>query len=130
MGSIDNISTLDSSIDEQKFYPPRHQDQVYVPQNASVLPPVELETPVLVAGGGPVGMYQSLMLARHHKQPCMLVEQYPTTTIYPKMEFTNGRSLEILRQIGIADQLIALGVPTNYSLDEIISTGLGPEVAS
>ena len=64
------------------------------------------------------------MLA-HHGQSCMLVEQYPTTTVYPKMEFTNGRSMEMLRQMGIADQLRKLGVPEEYNLDEIITTGLG-----
>ena len=41
------------------------------------------------------------------------------------MEFTNGRSMEILHRIGLADRLRKIGVPETYSLDELIVTGLG-----
>ena len=126
MGSIpETPSFLDASIDERQYYPARHQDQPYV-RRTDGEPPIQRSTPILIIGGGPVGMYEALMLS-HHGQPCMLAEQYPTTTIYPKMEFTNGRSMEMLRQMGIADQLRGLGVPEEYDLDEVITTGLGKE---
>ena len=43
------------------------------------------------------------------------------------MEFTNGRSMEILHRIGLADRLRAIGVPETHNLDELIVTGLGKE---
>ena len=70
------------SIDERQFHHARQQDQPYVPNHDHGLPKIEHETPVLVVGGGPVGMYLSIMLGH---QNCILVEQYPDTTIYPKM---------------------------------------------
>ena len=126
MGSIsEKPSFQEAPIDERQFYPARQQDQPYVPRSNGQ-PPLELSTPILVIGGGPVGLYLSIMLARHYRQQCMVVEQYTSTTVYPKMEFTNGRSMEFLRQIGLADDLRAIGVPEEYDLDEIFPTSLGP----
>jgi 2-polyprenyl-6-methoxyphenol hydroxylase-like FAD-dependent oxidoreductase len=87
----------------------------------------EISTPILVVGGGPVGMLLAYTLSRRHDQPCTLVEASTSTTIYPKMEFTNGRSMEIYRQLGLARQLRDLGVPEHYPLNEIFTTGLGDE---
>lgn len=40
------------------------------------------------------------------------------------MEFTNGRSMEIYAQLGLASQLREIAVPEKYSFNEIITTGL------
>ncbi|KAK5055272.1 hypothetical protein LTR84_013022 [Exophiala bonariae] len=88
---------------------------------------IEVETPVLIVGGGPVGMLLAYALSAYHGQPCVLVEQSPTTTTYPKMELTQGRAMEIYRWLGLADELRALGVPESEHLDEVISTGLGED---
>lgn len=61
-------------------------------------------TPVLIAGAGPVGLVAAYTLA-HHGIPCMLVERNASTTRWPKMDITNVRSMEILRKLGLADQL-------------------------
>ncbi|KEF56589.1 uncharacterized protein A1O9_06778 [Exophiala aquamarina CBS 119918] len=45
--------------------------------------------------------------------------------MYPKMELTQGRAMEIYRALGLADELRGLGVPESERLDEIITTGLG-----
>lgn len=86
---------------------------------------VEIQTPLLIVGGGPVGMLLAYTLSEYHGQPCTLVEQSPTTTTYPKMELTQGRAMEIYRFLGLADELRSLGVPESENLDEIITTGLG-----
>jgi 2-polyprenyl-6-methoxyphenol hydroxylase-like FAD-dependent oxidoreductase len=86
---------------------------------------IEVHTPVLIVGGGPVGMLLAYTLSEYHGQPCILVEQSPTTTTYPKMELTQGRAMEIYRFLGLADELRSLGVPESENLDEIITTGLG-----
>lgn len=87
----------------------------------------ELQTPVLVVGGGPVGMLLAYCLSNYHQISCVLAEQSSTTTKYPKMEYTNVRSMEIYRRLGIADQLRAMGVDPELDLRELIATGLGED---
>ena len=70
-------------------------------------------TQVLIAGGGPVG----LMLARVLTQfgvKVMVVERNTTTTRYPKMDITNGRSMELFRRFGLADNLRKVAVPEHH----------------
>ena len=57
---------------------------------------------VLIAGGGPVGLTLARDLARRDIT-CMLVERNPSTTRHPKMDITNARSMELFRQLGLAD---------------------------
>lgn len=72
--------------------------------------------PVLIAGGGPVGMTLALELARRGVR-CMLVERNATTTSYPKMDITNARSMELFRRLGIVDALRAVAVPEDNNFD-------------
>jgi 2-polyprenyl-6-methoxyphenol hydroxylase-like FAD-dependent oxidoreductase len=73
-------------------------------------------TPVLIAGGGPVGMTLALALAKHGVSS-ILAERYETTTDHPKMDLTNGRSMELFRSLGIADKLREVGVPSGNCFD-------------
>ena len=72
--------------------------------------------PVLIAGGGPVGLTLALTLARHGV-PALLVERNPSTTTHPKMDITNGRSMELYRQLGIAQELRKVAVPEDHPFD-------------
>lgn len=81
-----------------------------------------IDTPVFIAGGGPVGMMLALELA-HHGVRSILVERNPTTTRSPKMDLTNGRSMELLRRLGVADRMRAVGVPSDHLLDIVWATG-------
>jgi len=45
-----------------------------------------------------------------HGIASILVERNPTTTLHPKMDLTNGRSMELFRRLGIADEIRAAGV--------------------
>lgn len=74
------------------------------------------DVPVLIAGGGPVGMTLALFLA-HYGVPSLLVERNPDTTRHPKMDLTNGRSMELFRKIGMTDDLRAAGVPGESAFD-------------
>ena len=74
------------------------------------------QVPVLIAGGGPVGMTLARDLARREVN-CMLVERNPTTTRHPKMDITNVRSMELFRRLGLADQLRAVAVPERHNFD-------------
>lgn len=51
----------------------------------------EIETSILVVGGGPVGMLLAYILSAYWGIECMLAEQASQTTKYPKMEYTNHR---------------------------------------
>jgi len=77
---------------------------------------IELETPVLIAGGGPVGMTLALHLA-HYGVRSTLVERNQTTTRHPKMDLTNGRSMELFKRLGLADRLRDAGVPRQNPFD-------------
>ncbi|MEO0410821.1 MAG: FAD-dependent monooxygenase [Pseudomonadota bacterium] len=79
------------------------------------------EAPVFIAGAGPVGMTLALELARHGIRS-ILVEQSGTTTRHPKMDLTNGRSMELYRRLGIADDLRAVGVASSEPLDIVWAT--------
>jgi 2-polyprenyl-6-methoxyphenol hydroxylase-like FAD-dependent oxidoreductase len=81
------------------------------------------ETPVLIAGAGPVGLVLAKELA-HHGIASTIVERNLDTTRWPKMDITNCRSMELLARLGLADPLRAIGVPSHYSFDVLFSTGL------
>lgn len=69
-----------------------------------------LQIPVLIAGGGPVGLNLSLELA-HQGIQSIVAERNLTTTRHPKMDLTNGRSMELYRRIGMVETLRKIGIP-------------------
>lgn len=79
--------------------------------------------PVLIAGGGPVGMTLALNLARYGVRS-MLVERNPATTRHPKMDLTNGRSMELFHRLGIDEQLRDAGVPRKNAFDILWVTNM------
>ncbi|MGV9310698.1 FAD-dependent monooxygenase [Streptomyces sp. NPDC003691] len=80
--------------------------------------------PVLVVGAGPVGMVAALELARHGVR-CVLVDRETGTTVHPKLDYVNSRSMELLGRLGIADDIRSAGVGPGHRADVIWSTGLG-----
>ncbi|AZI35504.1 putative phenol monooxygenase [Caenibius tardaugens NBRC 16725] len=80
------------------------------------------DTDVLIAGGGPVGMTLALELARHGVRS-IVAERNTSTTDHPKMDLTNGRSMELFRRLGIVDKLRAVGVAQSEPLDIVWATG-------
>ncbi|MBP1784107.1 2-polyprenyl-6-methoxyphenol hydroxylase-like FAD-dependent oxidoreductase [Micromonospora sp. HB375] len=82
--------------------------------------------PVLVVGAGPVGMVTALALARHGVA-CVLVDQGFETSVHPKLDYVNARSMEFFRQFGLADDVRAAGVAPEHRSDVIWSTGLAGE---
>src|SRR6478609_11096138 len=72
--------------------------------------------PVIIAGGGPVGMTLARDLARRRIQT-LLIERNPSTTRHPKMDITNARSMELFRRLGVVDALRAVAVPESSNFD-------------
>lgn len=69
--------------------------------------------PVLVVGAGPVGAVLALELARHGVAS-MLVDRSLTASAYPKMDYLNGRSMELLRRVGVSEEIRRRGVSPEH----------------
>jgi 2-polyprenyl-6-methoxyphenol hydroxylase-like FAD-dependent oxidoreductase len=69
----------------------------------------DIQTPVLIVGGGPVGMALGLLLDRFGIDH-VIVEREPTTTKHPKARGITGRTMEMLRLWGIEDRVRAGGL--------------------
>jgi 2-polyprenyl-6-methoxyphenol hydroxylase-like FAD-dependent oxidoreductase len=63
-------------------------------------------TRVLVIGGGPVGLSTALHLDAQGID-CVVVEKHPSTATHPKASYFNVRTMEVLRQLGVADDVYA-----------------------
>jgi 2-polyprenyl-6-methoxyphenol hydroxylase-like FAD-dependent oxidoreductase len=84
-------------------------------------------TPVLIVGGGPVGLALAGELG-WRSIDCMLVEQTDGVIDTPKMNEVNLRSMEFCRRWGIADQVRDCPFPWDYSMDVAFMTRLGVEL--
>ncbi|MFG2917086.1 FAD-dependent monooxygenase [Kitasatospora sp. NPDC048298] len=69
-------------------------------------------TPVLVVGGGPVGLTLSVLLSGHGV-PHLLVEAHPSTSRHPKARGVSARSMEIFRKCGLEEEVRAAGLPAS-----------------
>ncbi|ONK13425.1 FAD-dependent monooxygenase [Streptomyces sp. MP131-18] len=70
----------------------------------------DLDVPVLIAGGGAAGLTASLLLSRLGVTS-LLVTALPTTSALPKAHVLNQRTMEIMRDVGLADAVYAAGTP-------------------
>ena len=68
------------------------------------------EIPVLIVGGGPVGLTASILLS-HHGIESLLVERHPGTAVYPKARGINARTMEMYRQLGVEQGVRDAGLP-------------------
>lgn len=84
-----------------------------------------VDTEVLIAGGGPVGLALALELGLQGRS-CLLVESHPRTGLVPRAKTTNVRTRELLRRWGIAGHLAALSpFGTDYPSNVVFATRLG-----
>ena len=70
----------------------------------------DLRSPVLIVGGGGAGLTASMLLSKLGVES-LLVTALPTTSELPKAHVLNQRSMEILRELGIAEQVYERGTP-------------------
>ncbi|MBO0794601.1 MAG: FAD-dependent monooxygenase, partial [Ktedonobacteraceae bacterium] len=86
------------------------------------------EIPVVIIGGGPVGLFSSLLLARYGV-PSLLVERHQGTSLHPRARGINVRTMELLREAGLEDGVRAAGAalaPNRYNL--VVETLAGREI--
>ncbi|MGE5146602.1 MAG: FAD-dependent oxidoreductase [Candidatus Eiseniibacteriota bacterium] len=79
--------------------------------------------PVLIVGGGPVGLALALDLGLRGVRT-MLIDQRDGTITVPKMNMVNARSMEFCRRWGIAEKVKTLGWPEDFRNNVIFVTSM------
>jgi 2,4-dichlorophenol 6-monooxygenase len=72
--------------------------------------PAVLETPVLIVGGGGAGLTASMLLSQLGVET-LLVSAQPTTSVLPKAHVLNQKTMEILADAGVAEEIYARSAP-------------------
>ena len=73
-----------------------------------------IDIPVLIVGGGPVGLSASILLSAFGIQS-LLVERHPGTSIVPKARGINARTMELYHQYDVETVIRAAGLPPEAS---------------
>src|ERR1700761_8095076 len=81
------------------------------------------DTPVLIVGGGPVGLTLALDLG-WQGVPCTLIEQGDGSVTNAKFVDINMRTMEFCRRWGIAEEIRDKGFDRDYPQDLIFVTSL------
>jgi 2-polyprenyl-6-methoxyphenol hydroxylase-like FAD-dependent oxidoreductase len=88
-----------------------------------------LDTPVLIVGGGPVGLALAADLGWRGIE-CTLIEQNDGTIEHPRANAVNSRSMEFCRRWGIAEKVRNAGAPPDFPPTVLYVTRLdGHEIA-
>jgi 2-polyprenyl-6-methoxyphenol hydroxylase-like FAD-dependent oxidoreductase len=82
-----------------------------------------IERPVLIVGGGPIGLALALDLG-WRGLPCTLVEQGDGAVDHPKIGIIQVRTMEFFRRWGIAERVRKAGFPDDYELSISFCTSL------
>ena len=84
------------------------------------------QTPVLIVGGGGAGLTASMLLARLGVEH-LLVNAKPETSDLPKAHVLNQRAMEILDDVGVAEEVARRGTPAPNMVATAYYAGLtGP----
>lgn len=84
--------------------------------------------PVLIVGGGPVGLSTAIALARQGVRS-VLVERHPSTTDHPKARAINVRSMELFRQWEVEEWVMDRALPQSFWRFIWCTTMTGRELA-
>lgn len=95
---------------------------------AETVPPTGamVETDVLVVGSGPAGASAALFLAELGVATIMITK-YRWTANTPRAHITNQRAMEIFRDLGIEEQVLADATPHHLVGDTVFCTSLAGE---
>ncbi|MDF8334904.1 FAD-dependent monooxygenase [Novosphingobium cyanobacteriorum] len=83
-----------------------------------------LETPVLIIGGGPIGLALAGDLGRRGIVSVLIERQDGTDILQPKMDLLHARTMEIVRRWGLKDKVHAAGFNRDHSQDYAWVTAL------
>jgi 2-polyprenyl-6-methoxyphenol hydroxylase-like FAD-dependent oxidoreductase len=82
-----------------------------------------VRVPVLIVGGGPIGLALAVDLGLRGVRT-LLIDQRDGAISVPKMNMVNARSMEFCRRWGIADKVKAIGWPEDFRNNVIFVTSL------
>ncbi|MDQ0851855.1 2,4-dichlorophenol 6-monooxygenase [Arthrobacter sp. B3I9] len=85
-----------------------------------------VETDVLIVGSGPAGASAALFLSSLGVQN-MMVTKYRWTANTPRAHITNQRTMEIFRDVGIEEQVLAEATPHAMIGDTVFCTSIAGE---
>jgi 2,4-dichlorophenol 6-monooxygenase len=85
-----------------------------------------VETDVLVVGSGPAGGAAALSLATLGV-PNIMITKYRWTANTPRAHITNQRAMEIFRDLGVEDQVLADATPHELVGDTVFCTSIAGE---
>ncbi|ETN45448.1 uncharacterized protein HMPREF1541_09279 [Cyphellophora europaea CBS 101466] len=90
--------------------------------------PLPTTIPVVIIGGGPVGLVSSILLSQSNI-PHILLTRHATTAIHPKAVGLNQRTIETFSRLGdtVLSQVYAASAPTSRSQRTAWYTSLGPQ---
>lgn len=93
-------------------------------QNAADRAPAyDLETPVLIVGGGPIGLALAADLGRRGVRT-LLVEERENKLNPAKMLEVSVRTMEFCRQLGVVEKVRNWGFPPDWPLDSVFVTDM------
>jgi 2,4-dichlorophenol 6-monooxygenase len=85
-----------------------------------------IETDVLIVGSGPAGSTSALCLSTYGVRN-MVITKYRWTANTPRAHITNQRAVEIMRDMGLEDEVKAKGTPQPLMGDTVFCTSLAGE---
>lgn len=83
----------------------------------------EKETDVLIVGAGPAGLALAADLGRRGVR-CVVVERRSAPTSHPRATLLGARSMELYRRLGLAEEILAAGLPTSYRYEVVFTSRL------
>ncbi|MFE7718136.1 FAD-dependent monooxygenase [Nocardia rhizosphaerihabitans] len=91
---------------------------------------VNTHTPVLIIGGGPVGLATAAELAHHGVQSIVVEPRHEVSLLRPRAKTTSARTMELFRRWGLADEVRARApLPIDWSDEAVFATSvLGREI--
>jgi 2,4-dichlorophenol 6-monooxygenase len=85
-----------------------------------------IETDVLVVGSGPAGSSAAALLAMYGVKT-LLITKFNWTCRTPRAHITNQRTMEVLRDLGVENQVMAEAAPQHIMGNNVFCTSLAGE---
>ncbi|NEA68806.1 FAD-dependent monooxygenase [Streptomyces sp. SID12488] len=88
--------------------------------------PTVVDTDVLIVGSGPAGASAALALSTYGV-PNIVVTRYASLADTPRAHITNQRTMEVLRDLGVEDDVVARATPQHLMGNTTFCTSLAGE---